>query len=384
MSNGINLSVFTRSAVRCGVSDYSRYLYDELERLPEIESIRIVEAPEDVVRVGTLSALEHYHADKQRFRALGAQMNGVGANLAHIQFQYFFFGGVAPHKNHTPDFLSALRIPAVVTVHEIALPKSHHSLPHRLLLQSVNRSNFLNPAIHHLIVHTEQDRTSLERIGVRPEKISVLLHAIPTPQPLPSPDAVRREMGLEGRKVLTLFGFLSNKKGHTFAIEAMKTLPEEVVLLFAGGQHPDDHTDYVPSLRRLVAQLQLENRVRFLDYLPQEQIPAIMSVTDIALVPYTESSGSGSLALLMAYGLPILASPIAPHIQIEGEIKGCLSLLPELSAEGIAQAVPALITNPIQRDRLHRAALAYAETHSYHHIAKETLKVYQKVLTPTS
>lgn len=376
----INLSVFTRSAVRCGVSDYSRYLHAELERFPEIESIRIVDAPTDVVRAGAFSALEHYHADKQRFRELGAKMNALGANLAHVQFQYFFFGGVAPHKNHTAAFLSAIRLPTVMTVHEIALPKPQTPLSHRLLLQSVNRSIFLNPALHHLIVHTEQDRQRLERIGVPHNKISVLLHGIPTPQPLPNPDAVRKEMGLEGRKVLTLFGFLSNKKGHAFAINALEGLPEDVVLLFAGGQHPDDHTDYVPNLRRLVSQLHLERRVRFMDYLPEAQIPSIMSLTDIALAPYTETSGSGSLALLMAYGLPIVASPIPPHQQIEHEAKGCLSLLPKLSSDCLRDHISSLLNSPTRLSSLHDSALAYAETHSYQHMAEETLALYQQLL----
>ncbi len=379
MSAGLNLSVFTRTAQKCGVSDYSRTLHAELERLPEIESIRIVEAPADVVRAGTLSALEHYHADKQRFRELGAKMNEAGANIAHVQFQYFFFGGVAPHKNHTAAFLSAIRIPVVMTVHEIASPSPRTPFAHRLLLQSVNRSTFLHPAIRRLIVHTEQDRRRLERIGVKPQKIDVVLHGIPAPQPLPAPDVVRREMGLEGRRVLTLFGFLSNKKGHAFAINALAGLPEDVTLLFAGGQHPDDHTDYAPSLRRLVSQARLDSRVRFLDYLPEERIPAVMSVTDIALAPYSESSGSGSLALLMAYGLPIVASPIPSHEQIEAEEKGCLSLLSELSADALRDRVLSLLNSLHRLDELKRAALTYAETHSYRRMAEETLAIYRDV-----
>jgi glycosyltransferase involved in cell wall biosynthesis len=303
------------------------------------------------------------------------------ANLAHIQHQYFFFGGVAPHKNHARAFLNALRIPAVLTAHEIAVPTQNQPYLLRRLIERANRDNFLHPSIRRIIVHTAQDRDRMIEIGVAPDRVKVLLHGIPTPKPLPSREQAQREFGVEGKRVLTLFGFLSRKKGHPLAIAALTHLPKDAVLLFAGDRHPDDHTDYVAGLHRLVAERKLQDRVLFAGYLPEERIPTVMAATDIALAPYLETSGSGSLALLMAYGLPIVASPIAPHRQIAEETPGSLALFAEMNAEALAATVSDLLQNASTRRKLCAAALAYADRHSYAQMARETVRVYEEILS---
>ena len=85
-------------------------------------------------------------------------------------------------------------------------------------------------------------------LGVTSERIEVIPVGVPPAKPMPDAQTAKRELGLEGRQVVTLFGFLSAKKGHRLAIDALKQLPDSVVLLFAGDRHPDDHTGYVSDL----------------------------------------------------------------------------------------------------------------------------------------
>src|SRR5262249_32917961 len=161
--------------------------------------------------------------------------------------------------------------------------------------------------------HTQRDRERLMALGATAERIEVISVGVPTADPMPDSKLAKREFGLEGRRVVTLFGFLSAKKGHRLAIDTLKQLPDDVTLLFAGDRHPDDRTEYVPNLQAYLAAEGLAERVRMTGYLPDEVIPIVMAATDVAVAPFVQSSGSASLAHLFAYGRAIVASDIAPH-----------------------------------------------------------------------
>jgi glycosyltransferase involved in cell wall biosynthesis len=385
------VSMFTPWRERCGISDYSRHLVTALRALPDIRQVRIVEAPSDVIRSGKAGVVVHFVADGRRFRALGAEMNAGDPDVAHVQHQYFFFGGVAPHKNHAHTFLHAVRVPVVMTVHEIAQADASDSAVRRQALALVNRANFLHPAIRRMIVHTLADAERLVALGVAAGRIHVIPVGVPPALPMPEPEEAKRALGLEGRRVLTLFGFLSAKKGHRLALNALRRLPDDIVLLFAGEQHPDDHTSYVPELRAEIDRLGLADCVRITGFLPDDQIPVVMAATDIALAPFLQSSGSASLAHLFAYARPIVASDIPPHQQIALEQPNSLlrfrdtrrapeSLPADLSGsdvDGLVSAINHLLTDHVHRAALQVAAHGYAERHSYAQMALETLAIYR-------
>jgi glycosyltransferase involved in cell wall biosynthesis len=366
--------MFTPWRVRCGISDYSRHLVPALRALPNIADVRIVEPP-DNAPAGANAALRRYLSDERRFRLLGEAMN-ESADLAHIQHQYFLFYGVAPHKNHARAFLRGIRVPIVMTVHEIALPPAQASPVIRAALTHTNRANFQDPRIRAFIVHTDGDREALDVIGVEASRIHVVTHGVPSAAPFPNQEEAKRLLRLEGRRVLTLFGFLSTKKGHDVALAALRHLPEDTFLLLAGDRHPDDNTDYVPRLRASIAEAGLTERVRITGYLPEAEIPAIMAATDVALAPYVQSSGSGSLANLLAYGRAIVASDIPSHQAMVRESPPCLALFPSGNPEALATQALRLLTDDARRTALQSAALAYAERHSYAVMARETAAIY--------
>lgn len=375
--DGLRISMFTPARAKCGISDYSRFLIAGLKTLPSVTELSTVEAPDNAVMSGKRAILRYFQ-EADRYRKLGSRMNtvksGTPADIAHIQHQYFLFGGVAPHKNHIRDFLGSIHISAVLTVHEIAHPSYEGTKTEAAIIQSVNRQNFLHPAISEYIVHTNKDRESLINIGVPPDKIHHLIHGIPTASPMPSSEAAKRRLELEGKRVITLFGFLSAKKGHKIAIDALLQLPDDVILLFAGDRHPEDRTDYVSKLTEHIAKYRLSDRVRITGYLPEEQIPVIMAATDVALAPFLESSGSGSLANLLAYGRAILASDIEPHLEINSEAPACLKLFRSGEVGSLVKELTSMLEE--SGAEYQTAALEYAARHSYLEMAKKTVEIY--------
>lgn len=403
----LRVAMFTPWRVQCGISDYSRYLTEALRQLPtEIASLRLVEAPEvpkEAARLRTAWSIGGFLAADRRYQALGAQMNSdkskqsdtadkenkkvdekdnktaAVTDVAHVQHQYFFFGGVAPHKNHARAFLNAIQVPVAMTVHEIALPPEGAGWAVRQGIALTNRNNFLHPAIRALIVHTMRDRETLLTLGAAADRIHVVTHGAPPAMSLPDSVEAKRILNLEGHRIVTLFGFLAAKKGHLLALEALKALPSDVVLLFAGGQHPQDHTDYSADLRIRILQENLQARVRITGYLEETKIPTLMAATDVAIAPFLQSSGSGSLANLFAYGRAVVASDIAAHQEIATAMLEGLDLFRAGDANDLAARITAVLNDVMLRARLQKTVLAYAERHSYLNMARQTTEIYRRI-----
>lgn len=361
---------------RCGIGDYSRRLADALRALPDIAAVTPLSTPEDAARMGSLTALKHFVSDERHYAALGRQLNA--GDIAHIQHQYFFFGGVAPHKNHFAALLKAIRVPVVMTVHEIADGGAVGWK--RALIGCTNRRNFLHPAIRQIIVHTAADAQKLHAMGVAEAQLSVLPVPVPPALPLPERDAARAALGVSGKRVLLMFGFLSAKKGHSLALEALRDLPADVVLVFAGERHPDDPSDYVDRLREAITAQRLEKRAWITGYLPADRIPQVMAAADVALAPFLESSGSASLAHLLAYGLPVLASDIPPHRELLTQTPGSLLLFPVGSVGELRRQILELLNDPALIASLREGAARFCAERSFAHIARQTVAIYRQAL----
>ncbi|CEK17941.1 glycosyltransferase [Chthonomonas calidirosea] len=378
--SSLRIAMFTPWKAQCGISDYSRHLVEALKALPDMEDVVIVEPPSDAAKLSTWQAVWRRGARRRLYQSLGQQMSRQGIHIAHIQHQYFFFGGVSPLKNRFLDFLQAVRPPVVMTVHELALPQDS-SLLRRLALTKVNRDSFLAPNLQRLVVHTEADRVALQNIGCDPDKVIRMPHPVPPAAPMPDAAQAKRVLNLQGKQVLTIFGFISKKKGHFVALEALRQLPPNVVLLLAGGRHPDDRTDYVDQIYRRAEAWNLRDRLVVTDYLPETSIPTVMAATDIALAPYLQTSGSGSLANLLAYGRAIVASNIPPHIEIAASTDpACLHLVAVGNPTALARAVEGLLGDPHGLRMLQEAALRYAKAHPYLQMARNLVTLYRDLL----
>src|SRR5512135_3004264 len=124
----MKLTVIAPDRAVCGVADYARHLTPELARLV------------DVTHVVTP---ERFHLD----------MNDV--DVAHLQHQYFLFGGVAPWKSYSRfrRFARQVRVPLVVTAHEFVSPTGSPAV--RAAVALTNRIHFQSRAVKQIIVHTE-------------------------------------------------------------------------------------------------------------------------------------------------------------------------------------------------------------------------------------
>jgi len=374
--------MWTSWQTRCGIASYTASLVRELEA-------RGVEV--DVVPVP--------YTDRDPRRAAETLARVNAADLVHVQHEYTFFGGVAPGSSSLALYLRGLRRPYVVTAHTVfsaaellRLPQEHRwrqRLAKRLLASLpsyqayVEREPFVRAA--GVIVHTEAARETMLRRGVLPERAHVIPAGIPSPGPEGgSPEdgaAMRERFGLQGSRVLTVFGYVTPEKGYETALDALKELPPTVKLLIAGGTRVEHEGAYMEQLREGIQGRGLERRVAITGYLEEREIATAMALTDLVLVPHTAANGSYSVRVALGYGKPVLASDLACFRELAEGGAG-VELFDEGDERMLAERAGFLLASGPARERLAQAARAYARERSWASVAERTLAVYTAILAP--
>jgi len=308
------------------------------------------------------------------YTRMGQALNA--GEVIHVQHSYAFFGGMKPWRRGWQALLAAVRRPLVVTIHEIddrARGVYHLPAPLELAYKRWhNRAAFVHPAIDAWIVHSRPTRDALAALGVPDERLHYWRHPVETHvAPLPDRDAARERFEAADRRVLTILGFIARRKGYDLALDALAQLPNDVMLLVAGGEHAADRSGSLAWLKARVAEAGLGRRVRITGYLADEDLLQAVAASDLILAPFREVSGSGSLALAMARGMPVLAADLPALADIT-----CLERFPAGDAPALAAAVERLLASPERLNEMRAATVRYAEANSYATVAERTLALY--------
>jgi glycosyltransferase involved in cell wall biosynthesis len=354
----IRVAMFT-GPERCGIAHYTQGL---VRAMPPAVTVQL--------HRGNFDRLL-----QSEYAAQGAELNQ--ADLVHIQHEYAYWGGMGPGNGYFA-FMAAIRRPVVMTVHELDLRAvGTRGLPapaERAYKRWRNRRIFRQPQIRRWLTHSQEVTAALVGLGVPKDAVETLPMPVPEPEPMPPPELAKAALELEGRLVVTIFGFLARRKGYDLALAALARLPEDVVLLAAGGVHGADQTAPDAELRALAARMGVGQRFRITGYLSPEQVPLVYAATDLVLAPFHEVSGSASLALGQAYGQPILASDLPP-LRESGA-----ALFPAGDAAALAEAAARLLEQPKERERLAAASRSVAARHSYAALAERTAAIYREVM----
>lgn len=157
-----------------------------------------------------------------------------------------------------------------------------------------------------------------KRVGIPQERIEVVYNGVASGSHVSESDmhACRAELDLApGMPVLGVVGSLYPVKGHQYLFDAMpevlKAFPE-AVLLIAGRGELD------VSLKEQARHLGIERHVRFLGM--RHDIPRLLAVMDIFVLPSLSEGLSLALLEAMGAGKPVVASRVGgnPELIVEG------------------------------------------------------------------
>jgi phosphatidyl-myo-inositol alpha-mannosyltransferase len=177
----------------------------------------------------------------------------------------------------------------------------------------------------------------------------------------------------EQATTILYLGRLEHRKGVRTLLRAVARLQQQVpdVRLAIGGDGPER-----ASLERLASELDLRN-VRFLGYVPAEELPGLMHSADIFCAPATEAESFGLVLVeAMAAGLPIVASANAGYTEVLAAHPGNL-LVPPHDDRALAGALDALAAAPEYRRELGRRNIHAAQRYSWDAVGAALFEVYK-------
>lgn len=193
----------------------------------------------------------------------------------------------------------------------------------------------------------------------------------------------KEEIGLKGRKILLVFGYLRPGKGIEIAVRAMREVSDlipDAILIIAGQTQGSQGQAYLRQLENLVEESSLERYVRIDEgFVPDEMVPIYFSAASIILAPYTESVGaSGPLHNQAAYGTPVIAADAGYHMR--EALGGNVRLFEEGSHESLAQAIIEILREDDLATALGEKIREYARSETWETAARRTMNHYRKTL----
>ena len=240
-------------------------------------------------------------------------------------------------------FRRAYRGALVVTLHDIF---DRHGLRERYLAPDAWSLRWLGRVADLVVVHSQVE---VERLrGIIPAKrLRVIPHFVERRELALRPEEARARLGLADRRIVTLLGFVYGRKGHRYAVEAVPHLPEDIVMVYAGG--PVAGRSFVHDLALAKAEeLGLGDRFRITGYLSEEDLETWIAATHLAILPFTDLSASGSMSSWIAAGKPMLVSDLPSVREYEPRAPGALHLFSPTEPQPLAAAIRELLAEPLQ------------------------------------
>lgn len=183
--------------------------------------------------------------------------------------------------------------------------------------------------------------------------------------------ASRAEYGIGSEeRVIVSAGHLIQLKGHHRIVRALPGLVGagmDVALLIAGGRGRAG--DYEPVLRRDVAALGLENRVRFLGHLQPAALARLMSAADVVCLASSREGWPNVLHEALACGTPVVAADVgAVPEMIPSEAYGIIVAPDDVTA--LETGLKKALAQPWDRTAIAR----WGQTRSWQQVAAEVLR----------
>jgi phosphatidylinositol alpha-1,6-mannosyltransferase len=141
-----------------------------------------------------------------------------------------------------------------------------------------------------VVAASEFAKQNLLRIGIDPERIRKITPGVDCIRFQPTDarrDLVERHQ-LAGKTVLLTVARLVPRKGHRLVLEALRKLVPEIpdLVYLIVGTGPEE-----VQLKRLVAEWNLNDAVRFAGFVPDEDLPAYYNLADLYVMPNSEEKG---------------------------------------------------------------------------------------------
>jgi glycosyltransferase involved in cell wall biosynthesis len=334
---------------------------------------------------------------KAQTKSLAQEIAARNPDLIHIHHEFGFLGSKTPGRYRFPKLVQELRkrtpkSKIVATAHTVLGPDYEYPWQGRGLQAPLRLAAnvLLLPHLKKLwiqktwgpldgvIVHSSLQQDAVRSSGC--PLVEEIPHYIPEeehpgtalPRTLkPPPKDV---------PVLLVFGYFTPEKAQDVAIRAMARLNRPAHLILAGGVRRDEDQRYFRQCESLISELGLGEKIQITGFVTFDELDALVRLASLVLLPFRETSGSGSLADLLSRHVPILASDLPLNLEIEKRARGALHFFRSENPDDCAAQTEFLLAEPGALDGLRRGAREYAERFSARRMAERHAEFYQRVV----
>jgi glycosyltransferase involved in cell wall biosynthesis len=214
-------------------------------------------------------------------------LNDCGVSVVSLQHEFGIWGG--ENGEYVLDFINALRIPFVATLHTVMpQPSAAQREILRDLAAHADTTVVMSKTASTLLAHT---------YGADPSRISVIPHGVPN-LPIVAADTMKARLGLNGQTVILSFGLVGPGKGFESVIAAMpailKAVPSASYVIL-GATHPEvrgrDGEAYRAGLEAQVAALGIGDHVKFVNrFVGRVELGTWLQAADVFVTPYPARS----------------------------------------------------------------------------------------------
>jgi glycosyltransferase involved in cell wall biosynthesis len=265
--------------------------------------------------------------------------------------------------------------PTVVTVHDLAFLRFNlHKAAKRRYLSLLTRLS-VKRATHVITVSEFTRREVLELLHVAPERVT----AIPNgrkedfaPVATATVERFREQQGLPPRFLLSV-GTLEPRKNIATLIRAYAQAKDQLdlPLLIGGGKGW-----LYDEMFALVRELDLEQAVRFIGFIPRDQLQLYYAAATAFVYPSLYEGFGLPLLEAMAVGTPVVTSDAGASIEVAGD---AALIVPARDVAQMATALVRITHDDELRAELRTKGLAQAGRFSWERAAQATLQVLNSV-----
>ncbi len=276
--------------------------------------------------------------------------------------------------------IQAMGVPVVSVIHhplhidreaDFTIDPSLKKRVERTLYFPLMMQETVAPRLSKIVTVSEASREAIEKYFKIPQKdISVVYNGTDT--------NIFHPMGVEKEADLLFVGRTEDrKKGIGTMFEALSMLPDHVTLKVVDGRIPAH--GLVP---RLIKQYGLQDRVTIIDrMLTVPELVAQYSSAKVALVPSFFEGFGFPASEAMACGLSVIANAAGALPEVVGTDGHAGRLVPQRDAKAMADAMWEILKDPIETDRMGKAARARVEKlFQWDQAAEQMVDVFEEVI----
>jgi glycosyltransferase involved in cell wall biosynthesis len=364
---------------RCGIATFTRDLAAGMKAADDqlrIMALAVTDAagpyeyPEEVeyqIRQGT----------KGDYARAAELVNYKNVRWVSVQHEYGIFGG--DDGSYVLDFLGALHVPAIVTLHTVL---DNPSDSQRSIVQKMAKAGVL------VVMSGVAANLLARRYDVRGSNVQIIPHGIPEMAPRDQ-NKLKARFGVAGHRMLLTFGLLGPNKGIETVIRALPAAIAacpDLVYFVVGATHPailrQNGEAYRTTLEREAEKLGVRDHVVFRDqYVTTEELCSYLQATDIFVSPYLNEAQvtSGALSYAMGAGAAVVSTPYWHAQELLADGRG--ELFPFADSAALSRTIISLMNTPTELNRVRTAAYEFTRKFSWPQIGARYLSLGATVMT---